>query len=138
MAKNLIPEIARMLGVELGEKFKIKGEDELMTYSFNSDGLQVTYGDGIEIPYIFTNLALVALVKGTDEIVKLPWNPKIYDIYWTFKAAHRDVWCITDVHWTNNPNDAAAFKAGWVYRTRVEAEAALPKVAAEFDVKYRL
>lgn len=31
-----------------------------------------------------------------------------------------------------------AFKAGWVYRTRVEAEAALPKVAAEFDVKYRL
>lgn len=25
MAKNLIPEIAKMLGVELGEEFKIKG-----------------------------------------------------------------------------------------------------------------
>ncbi len=71
MSKNLIPEIAQMLGVELGEKFKIKGENELMTYSFNSDGLQVTYGDGIEIPYLSTNLALVALVKGDVEIIKL-------------------------------------------------------------------
>ena len=28
MAKNLIPEIAKMLGVELGEVFKIKGYEE--------------------------------------------------------------------------------------------------------------
>lgn len=27
MAKNLIPQIAKMLGVELGEEFKIKGYD---------------------------------------------------------------------------------------------------------------
>lgn len=138
MSKNLIPQIAQMLGVELGEEFKIKGEDELMTYRFNSDGLQVTYGDGIELSYISTNSAFVALVNGTDEIVKPQWKPKIYDIYWTFKAAHIDVWCVTDTHWMNNPKDVAAFKNGWVFRSKVEAEAALPKVAAEFDVKYRL
>ena len=137
MSKNLIPEIAKMLGLQLGEEFKVKGYDEL-TYKFASDGLKLTYDNDIEISDFTAKVAFVALLNGTDEIVKLPWNPKIYDIYWTFKAAHRDVWCITDVHWTNNPNDAAAFKAGWVYRTRVEAEAALPKVAAEFDVKYRL
>ena len=137
MAKNLIPEIAKMLGVELGEEFKIKGYDGL-TYKFVDYGLQLSSQNDIGITAIPTNVALKNLLNGNDEIVKLPWNPKIYDIYWTFKAAHRDVWCITDVHWTNNPNDAAAFKAGWVYRTRVEAEAALPKVAAEFDVKYRL
>lgn len=28
MAKNLSPEIAHMLGVELGEEFKIKGYEE--------------------------------------------------------------------------------------------------------------
>ena len=83
MGKNLIPEIAKMLGVKLGEKFKIKGEDELMTYSFNSDGLQVTYGDGIEIP-ISTNLAFIDLVNGKDEIVKIPWKPTMYEEYWTF------------------------------------------------------
>ncbi|WP_418576679.1 hypothetical protein [Phascolarctobacterium succinatutens] len=84
MSKNLIPEIARMLGVKLGEKFKIKGENELMTYSFNSDGLQVTYGDDIEIPYISTNSALVALVKGEEEIIKLHYRPDYRQMYWTF------------------------------------------------------
>lgn len=138
MSKNLIPQIAHMLGVELGEEFKIKGEDELMTYRFNSDGLQVTYGDGIELSYISTNSAFVALVNGTDEIVKPQWKPKIYDIYWTFKAAHIDVWCVTDTHWMNNPKDVAAFKNGWVFRSKEGAETALPKVAAEFDVKYKL
>ena len=38
MEKNLIPEIARMLGVELGEEFKVKGYDELI-YRLTNDGL---------------------------------------------------------------------------------------------------
>ena len=137
MAKNLIPKIAQMLGVELGEEFKIKGHEEL-TYRFASDRLQLTYDNNIELSDLAAKVAFVALLNGTDEIVKLPWKPKIYDIYWTFKAAHLDVWCITATHWTNNPNDVAAFKNGWVYRSKKEAEAALPKVAAEFDVKYKL
>lgn len=29
MAKNLIPKIAKMLNIELGEEFKVKGYDEL-------------------------------------------------------------------------------------------------------------
>lgn len=137
MAKNLIPEIAKMLGVELGEEFKIKGEDELMTYSFNSDGLQVTYGDGIKIPYMSTNLALVALVTGKDEVVKLLWEPKMYEEYWTFCSIQLQ-WSVTSYRWQGSPDDAAAFKAGWVYRTRAEAKAALPAVAAEFGMEYKL
>lgn len=136
MSKNLIPEIAKMLGVELNEEFKIKGREGVL-YKFIVDGLIVSDDDAEKV-YTTANMPLIGLVRGDIEIVKLPWKPKIYDIYWTFKAAHRDLWCITDVHWTNNPNDAAAFKAGWVYRTRVEAEAALPKVAAEIGVEYEL
>lgn len=137
MSKNLIPQIAQMLGVELGEKFKIKGENELMTYSFNSDGLQVTYGDGIEIPYISTNLALVALVNGTDEIVKLPWKPKEGESYWTFILYDCDIRLgIEPRKWTNDMFDFAFLKAGWIYRTCEEAEAALPAVAAEIGVEY--
>lgn len=141
MAKNLIPEIAKMLGVELGEEFKVKGDDEL-TYIFTDDGLKITYDGGIdgdiEIAQIAINSAFAALANGKDEIVKLPWKPKIYDIYWTFKAAHIDVWCITEARWMNNPNDVAAFKNGWVYRTQEEAKSALPKVAAELGVEYKL
>ena len=54
MRKNLIPEIAKMLGVQLGEKFKVKDEDE-QTYVFTDDGLKVTFGDDIELSiYLLT------------------------------------------------------------------------------------
>lgn len=137
MSKNLIPQIAQMLGVELGEEFKIKGEDELMTYRFNSDGLQVTYGDGIELSYISTNSTFVALVNGTDEIVKLPWKPKEGESYWTFILYDCDIRLgIEPRKWTNDMFDFAFLKAGWIYRTCEEAEAALPAVAAEIGVEY--
>lgn len=128
MSKNLIPEIAKMLGVELGEEFKIKGEDELMTYRFNSDGLQVTYGDGIEIPYISTNSALVALVKGEEEIVKPQWKPKKGAYYYSFELLG-DKWVVHSFWWGGFPNEYALLDKGWVYRSQAEAEAAIPKVA---------
>lgn len=139
MAKNLIPGIARMLGVKLGEKFKIKGENELMTYSFNSDGLQVTYGDGIEIPYISTNLALVALVNGEEEIIKLSWKPKLNERYWTFMSSlEGGKLYVLNYMWDNSVIDVALHKVGWVFRTCEEAQAALPAVAKELGVEYKL
>lgn len=135
MAKNLIPQIAHMLGVELGEKFKIKGEDELMTYRFSSDGLQVTYGDGIEIPYISTNSALVALVTGKDEVVKLLWKPKMFETYRSFDIVYGKL-VVCYLKWTGLPYQYALLDKGWVYRTKEEAQAALPAVAKEIGMKY--
>lgn len=137
MAKNLIPEIAELLGVELGEKFKIKGEDELMTYRFNSDGLQVTYDDGIEIPYISTNLALVALVKDEEEIIKLSWRPDYRQMYWTF-GLKDGIWVVVPREWEDYPAEILLADKGWVFRSKQEAEAALPAVAAEMGVDYKL
>lgn len=139
MSKNLIPQIAQMLGVELGEKFKIKGENELMTYSFNSDGLQVTYGDGIKIPHMSTNLALVALVNGEEEIIKLSWKPKLNERYWTFMSSlEGGKLYVLNYMWDNSVIDVALHKVGWVFRTCEEAQAALPGVAKELGVEYEL
>lgn len=137
MSKNLIPEICKMLGVKLGEEFEIKGYKGLV-YKFVDDELIVNSTDDKGCSGLTANMTLVSLLKGKREIVKLPWKPKIYDTYWTFKAAHINVWCITDARWTNNPNDVAALKEGWVYRTREEAKDALPAVAAEMGVEYEL
>ena len=38
MSKNLIPEICKMLGVELLEEFKVEGDNR--TYWFDLDGLR--------------------------------------------------------------------------------------------------
>lgn len=137
MAKNLIPEIAKMLGVEIGEEFKIKGDDELMVYRFDSDGLKLTHDSGTEIATIYANVAFVGLVNGKDEIVKLPWKPKKGEDYYTFGGSDGS-WRVSQQHWTYHPFDLALFEKGWVYRTRAEAEAALPKVAKEMGVEYEL
>lgn len=136
MAKNLIPEIARMLGVEIGEEFKVKGDDEL-TYRFDSDGLKLTHDSGIELAKISANVAFVDLVNGKDEIIKLPWKPKKGEGYWTFNVLFGSgKWIVASFVWSDEVFDKAVLKAGWVYRTREEAKAALPKVAAEMGVEY--
>lgn len=138
MAKNLIPEIAHMLGVELNEEFKIKGNNEL-TYRFTSDELKLTYANNIEMSTLATNKALVALLKGEEEIVKLPWKPKEEEHYYTFTSTYKYTkWKIGLNCWHTEPQNLAFLKAGWVFRTRQEAEAALPKVAAEMGVEYEI
>lgn len=136
MAKNLIPQIAQMLGVEIGEEFKVKGDDET-TYIFTDDGLKLTYDGGIGIVEISSDVAFAALVKGTDEIVKLPWKPKKGDVYFTFELLGGK-WVVRSFWWGGFPNEYALLDKGWIYRTRAEAEAALPAVAKELGVEYEL
>lgn len=139
MAKNLIPKIAQMLGVEIGEEFKVKGDDET-TYIFTDDGLKLTYDGGIGIVEISSDVAFVDLVNGKDEIVKLPWKPSEGQTVYSFYA--RGISSVLEVIrfvWVGSVvSHQALVKAGWVYRTRAEAEAALPKVAAEMSVEYEL
>lgn len=137
MAKNLIPEIARKLGVEIGEKFKVKGEDEL-NYRFDSDGLKLTHDSGIELAQISANVAFVDLVNGKDEIIKLPWKPKFGDRYFgVFEFNGKLQICRYDI-WRGTIAEEAQYRCGWVYRTREEAEAALPVVAKEMGAEYTL
>lgn len=134
MSKNLIPQIAKMLGVELGEEFQVKGDDE-MTYIFTDDGLKITYAGGIEISQISTNSAFVALVMGKEEFVKLPWKPKMYEEYWTFGKLGKQ-WTVGTLSWKELPYEILLLSKGWVYRTRAEAKTALPAVAKEMGVEF--
>ena len=137
MAKNLIPEIARMLGVEIGEEFKIKGRKGAI-YKFIVDELLVS-DDDAEKAYIATHAPLVGLVKGDIEIVKLPWKPKQDETFYTFGIhATENKWVVVSVKWWDNVKNLALYKIGWIYRSQAEAEAALPAVAAEIGVEYEL
>lgn len=136
MAKNLIPQIAKMLGVELGEEFKIKGYNE-RTYRFDSDGLKVNYSFPMSKRLTFASVTLCSLLAGTVEIVKLPWKPKKGEYYFTFVIIG-DKWGVGSLHWDGFPNEYALLDKGWVYRSQAEAEDALPKVAAEMGVEYEV
>lgn len=127
MAKNLIPKIAELLGLELGEKFKIKGD--VGTYEFGLEGLWGDYGIDAE--------ALEAILCGSAEIVKLPWKPKKGDVYFTFGLLGSK-WVVRSLWWGGFPEEYALLDKGWVYRTCEEAQAALSAVAREMGVEYKL
>ena len=138
MAKNLIPEIARMLGVEIGEEFKVEGVAD-KTYKFIIDELIVCGEKNANHGYVSANMMLVSLAKGDIEIVKLPWKPKKDETFYTFGIhATETKWVVVSVKWWDNVKNLALYKIGWVYRSQAEAEAALPKVAAEIGVEYEL
>lgn len=132
MAKNLIPEIARMLGVEICEEFKIEGNAR--TYFFDLDGLH----SGDHVAKDEDNATLCDILCGDAEIVKMPWKPKKGELYYSFGFRNCPKWGVSQQNWGNHPCDYALLDKGWIYRTRAEAEAALPAVAKELGVEYEL
>lgn len=142
MAKNLIPEIARMLGVELGEEFKIKGADtdyNEYTYFFADSGLKVKFDKHPDVIPSTAFAVVPDLLNGDAEVIKLPWKPKQDETFYTFGIhATENKWVVVSVEWWDNVKNLALYKIGWVYRSQAEAEAALPAVATEMGVRYEL
>lgn len=138
MSKNLIPGIAKMLGVELGEEFKVKGYEE-MTFSLIYSGLIIVYDDYPEMEWTSVNTIFDELLVGRLEIIKLPWKPKKDEVFYTFGIhATEDKWVVVSCKWWDNVKNLALYKIGWIYRSQAEAEAALPAVATEMGVSYEL
>lgn len=135
MAKNLIPKIVKMLGVELGEEFKVDKYDEL-TFKF-AENMLMARADFKGAKRGITYVVLSELLGGDVEIIKIPWKPKKGDIYYSFNLVY-GTWVVCQHVLTGSPFDYALLDKGWVYRTCEEAQAALPKVAAEMGVEYEL
>ena len=131
MAKNLMYEICKMLGVELLEEFKVEGDNR--TCWFDLDGLH----SGEYVAEDEDDAMLHDLLCGEVEIVKLPWKPKKGDGYYTFEI-FRGKWVVRSLWWTGAPCNYALLDKGWVFRTKEEAEDALTKVAAEMGVEYEI
>lgn len=79
------------------------------------------------------------MAKNLISEIALPWKPKKDEYYWTFKQSFKDgKLFVLNYTWDDSVIDDAFLKAGLVYRTKAEAEAALPKVASEIGVEYKL
>lgn len=132
---NLIPEIAKMLGLELGEEFKVvskEGNEQIC--NFTMAGL---FEHDNKESGSYNKELLAEIVCNNAEIVKLPWKPGFEDEFYTFTLVYGK-WKVCVGWWENEPHYYALLDKGWIYRTRAEAEAALPKVAAEMGVEYEL
>ena len=122
MAKNYMPEIAKMLGVEVGEIFKMTDYNSL--YRFTERGLEFKGTAGWCL-----SERIEWLLTGRNEILKLPWQPRYDEKY--YKPSENFSYAVA-MFWHNRPWDFAYKETGMVFRTKEECEAALPKLRKKY------
>lgn len=98
------------------------------------------YGQYIAAVEFFEKMAKLA--KKEEEIVKLPWKPGKEERCWYIitdpNCDNEESLIAVEDWWYGSFDEQIALKAGVVFRTREEAQKALPKVAAEMGVEYEL
>lgn len=123
MAKNYMADVAKMLGVELEEEFKIEGSN--LIYKFFENELCFRCIEG----WCPTKYQFLDLIKGDSKIVKLPWQPKEGDRYYFPATDFQYSWAEA---WDNHPIDFALKEAGMAFKTKEECEAALPELRKKY------
>ena len=127
MSKNYMPEVAKMLGVEIGEEFDI----------LNKEGKKVTCG-----PYKITDNAIVdcdrddipnlfyGLLTGECTLQKRPWRLKDGGEYW-YVSSNGKVYTTTLC--ATNACELAMLNMGNCFPTEEMAESAVPEMLAKFE-----
>ena len=118
MAKNIMPEVAALLDVELGEEFIIENADRKETVVLGMDGLHVIQPNNVLGPDHGKLLSKV--LQGLYEVKKIPWEPKKDERYYIPSVSNQ---CVQKYFWHEYTLDFAMKALGMIYRTKEEAEA---------------
>lgn len=123
---NYMEQVAKMLGVEIGERFYINDPNDNLwepEYYFEEDGIH-TINSNFVCPS-----ALYSILNGQATIKKKPWKPLPDDRYYcVHQSGAIAYWCNTNTFFDN-----ILIKIGNCYRTAAEAKAHVPKWKAFFE-----
>lgn len=128
MGKNYMPEVAKMLGLEIGEEFDILYKDgtatELGPFKFTNETILDCDGDELQC------WRLCCLLTGDYTIQKRPWRPKYDDEYWI-------VFTNGNVGWQyfrkGHTGHIANLNMGNCFPTKEAALAAVPEMLEKFE-----
>ena len=120
MSKNYMSEIAKMLGVNIGEEFIIQNADRKENVILAMDGLRIPFPHGMA--EMDDGRLLLEVLEGHYEIIKLPWNPKDTEFYWTMYFASDGKPFACRVVWIGDSVDFTNKALNKIYRTKEEAE----------------
>lgn len=109
--ENLMPKVAELLGVEIGEEFGIKGSD--YSFKFTTKGLYSRRGNA---DWYGTGM-LKGLLNGEYEIIKKPWKPTNGEPFY-YVLFDGDV--LEDQYSDCNTRDITLYKTGNCFKTCVE------------------
>lgn len=127
---NYMREIARLLGVELGESFKLVDDNGGKYHNYyrftNEKGIEESDdNDNWEsaIPGI-----LKWILMGEIRIIKLPWKPKMHEEYYIPCIHHAESSMCSVYPWHGDKVDNKLYQLGLVCKTREEAVAMTKKM----------
>ena len=114
---NHMAEVAKMLGVELGEEFEIDygGDSTIVNAKVTDTGFRIINLNNLE----FSGLVFNLLLSGQLKIKRKPWKPKYNQCYYSIGPGG----VLEPGRWMNDFIDVAMYKLGNCYRTAEEAEA---------------
>ena len=117
-------DVAKMLGVELEEEFKLTGYNG--TFVLTNKGMMWLTPDKRRSSEVF---ALEDLLTGRNELVRVPWQPQDGDRYYFpvdgFTITSCAIWCDSTLEY-------ALKEAGMIFKTKEECEAALPELRKKY------
>ena len=99
MSKNILPDIAKLLGVEINEEFGVRvTEQPIIQGGFDVCITEhnIVYRNKRDVNGIWQPLesdTIYDLFNGSLEIVRKPYKPKLRDKYWSYSGQAFNVVC---------------------------------------------
>ena len=135
MRKNHMAEVAKLLGVELGESFKITSDtqgdypcDYQNYYRLTENNCLEISDDGVEWKMTTAAVLLKYILMGDIRIAKLPWKPQIGEKYYVPRIAIQPEDRHYYYYWDNDGVDIKRYDMGIVCKTPEEAIALTEKM----------
>lgn len=128
MGRNYMPEVARMLGVEIGEEFEILLETgsalDVGPYKFTSKTILDRDGEEID------GFLVIDLLNGIGTIQKSPWRPTEGEPYWIVLP---DGSVCSNYFYKDDANYLALLNIGNCFPSEEAAKTAVPEMLAKFE-----
>ena len=125
---NKMPEVATLLGVKIGERFRIKEIHNDYVWWFETDGLhgEVT-AKGLDSLRAFAFALTVSdtlykLLTGEFTIRRMPWRPRKGDQYWYVAWTDCGATFIHPETWRESFMDYLLLRSHNCFKTKDEAE----------------
>lgn len=136
MSINLIPEIAKMLGVNIREEFRLShnGVENIGLRVCIDESRILARPDNDKICAWDTLDAHIieGMFSGEYTVKREPWKPKYEEEYWTYTGID---FCVWGKKWRGSAIDFAILKSGLAFRTEAEAIRERPRIYKELTGK---
>ena len=115
---SLMPTVAKLLGVEIGEKFRVEFKNDDYNNYYNSECFYFTENELVCEKGWISAIVLTELIRGTCTIVQKQWKPRSTDAYFIIDVSGN----VIAETWSNSYVDYYNYKLGNCYKTTKEAE----------------